>query len=282
MRKIFLSIIALFTTVIAVNAQSEKISVGIIPTTEASGRVTKETVMVTEELSNAFLKTNRFSIVDRSKMESLKRERELQKTEDFLDGSVISQSKSIGAKYLISSVLSDYVNTGDKCQFLISLKVIDVETGEIIASENMSPKSGGFGKALLSGVVNAALETEGSLTSEEKAFKNTLDKMAPQIENFVLKNFPIEFVIVEEQAKGSLLISGGSASGVKKGSILKVYEETMINVNGKELKRKKDVAELKVEKVEDENFSTCTIKSGDKLLKEKMSTNANLKVTFKQ
>jgi hypothetical protein len=56
----------------------------------------------------------------------------------------------------------------------------------------------------------------------------------------------------------------------------------MINVNGKELKRKKDVAELKVEKVEDENFSTCSIKSGDKLLKEKISTNANLKVTFKQ
>ena len=104
MKKLFLTIITLFTTTIAVNAQSEKISVGIIPTTEASGRVTKETVMVAEELSNAFLKTNRFSIVDRSKMESLKHERELQKTEDFLDGSVISQSKSIGAKYLISSV----------------------------------------------------------------------------------------------------------------------------------------------------------------------------------
>ena len=238
--------------------------------------------MVTEELSNAFLKTNRFSIVDRSKMESLKRERELQKTEDFLDGSVISQSKSIGAKYLISSVLSDYVNTGDKCQFLISIKAIDVETGEIIASENLTPKSGGFGNALLSGVVNAALETEGSLTSEEKAFKKALDKMTPQIEEFVLKNFPVEFAIVEEQDKGKLLVSGGSSSGVKKGSILKVYEETMINVNGKELKRKKDVAELKVEKVEDENFSTCSIKSGDKLLKEKISTNANLKVTFKQ
>ena len=282
MRKTFLTIITLFTTAIAVNAQSEKISVGILPTNGANGKITKETVMVTEELSNAFLKTNRFSIVDRSKMESLKQERELQKTEDFLDGSVISQSKSIGAKYLISSVLSDYVNTGDKCQFLISIKAIDVETGEIIASENLTPKSGGFGNTLLSGVVNAALETEGSLTSQEKAFKKTLDKMSPQIEEFVLKNFPVEFAIVEEQDKGKLLVSGGSSSVVIKGNILKVYEETMINVNGKELKRKKDVAELKVEKVEDENFSTCSIKSGDKLLKEKISTNANLKVTFKQ
>lgn len=282
MKKIFLVIITIAASLNFINAQQmEKIPVGILPTSYADGNSYKETVMVSEELANAFLKTNRFNIVDRSKIEALRRERELQKTEDFMDGSVIEQSKGIGAKYLVSSVISDYTNDGDSCRFLLSLKVIDVETGEIVASDKLVPKSGGFGKALLSGTVNVLLETEGSLTTKEKAFKNALDKMSPQIEEFVNKNFPIEFFIVEQQEKGKLLISGGSSSGVKKGTILKVYEESMINVNGKELKRKKDIAELKVEKVEDENFSTCTIKSGEKDLREKINTNANIKITFK-
>lgn len=282
MKKIFLVIITIAASLNFINAQqTEKIPVGILPTSYADGNSYKETVMVSEELANAFLKTNRFNIVDRSKIEALRRERELQKTEDFMDGSVIEQSKGIGAKYLVSSVISDYTNDGDSCRFLLSLKVIDVETGEIVASDKLVPKSGGFGKALLSGTVNVLLETQGSLTTKEKAFKNALDKMLPQIEEFVNKNFPIEFFIVEQQEKGKLLISGGSSSGVKKGTILKVYEESMINVNGKELKRKKDIAELKVEKVEDENFSTCTIKSGEKDLREKINTNANIKITFK-
>ena len=281
MKKI-LNIVSVIAFSLIVNAQqSEKIAVGVLPTTYADLSVAedyqKETTMVAEELSNAFLKTNRFNIVDRSR-----KERELQKTEDFMDGNFIAQSKNIGAKYLISSILSDYTNDGSSCQFLLALKVIDVETGQIVASENLRPKSGGFGNALLSSLASVALERDVNLTSEEKIFKKALDKMSPQIEQFVIKSFPVEFIIVDEPEKGKLLVSGGSGNGVKKGVTLRVYEEVIMNVNGKELKRKKDIAELKVEKVEDENFSICSVKSGEKELKEKRATNPNsIKVSFK-
>ena len=280
MKKIFTTIL-LFIIGMSVNAQ-EKLSIGVLPTTNTEGMAYKETVLVSEELTNALIKAKRFNIVDRSKLDALKQERELQKTEDFMDGTIIAQSKSIGANYLLSSTMGNYENDGNTCKFTLTIKLIDVETGSVVASESIQPKSGGFGKALLNAVVNTALlETSGALSTKGQALKKALDKLVPEIDKFIYTNFPITFYIVELQSDDKLLVSGGSESGVKKGSKLKVYEEVITNVGGKSIKRKKELAELAVDKVEDENFSICSIKSGDKEVKERLSKNTPLFVTFK-
>lgn len=279
MKKLFTTIL-LFIIGMSVNAQ-EKLSIGVLPTTNTDGKVYEETILVSEELTNALIKAKRFNIVDRSKLGALKQERELQKTEDFMDGTIIAQSKSIGANYLLSSTMGNYENDGNTCKFTLTIKLIDVETGSVVASESIQPKSGGFGKALLSAVVNTALETSGALSTQEQALKKALDKLVPEIDKFIYTNFPITFHIVELQSDGKLLVSGGSESGIKKGSKLKVYEEVITNVGGKSVKRKKELAELAVDKVEDENFSICSIKSGDKEVKERLSKNTPLFVTFK-
>lgn len=280
MKKIFITIL-LFIIGMSVNAQ-EKLSIGVLPTTNTEGMAYKETVLVSEELTNALIKAKRFNIVDRSRLGALKQERELQKTEDFMDGTIIAQSKSIGANYLLSSTMGNYENDGNTCKFTLTIKLIDVETGSVVASESIQPKSGGFGKALLNAVVNTALlETSGSLSTKGQALKKALDKLVPEIDKFIYTNFPITFHIVELQSDGKLLVSGGSESGIKKGSKLKVYEEVITNVGGKSVKRKKELAELAVDKVEDENFSICSIKSGDKEVKERLSKNTPLFVTFK-
>lgn len=279
MKKLFTTIL-LFIIGMSVNAQ-EKLSIGVLPTTNTDGKVYEETVLVSEELTNALIKAKRFNIVDRSKLGALKQERELQKTEDFMDGTIIAQSKSIGANYLLSSTMGNYENDGNTCKFTLTIKLIDVETGSVVASESIQPKSGGFGKALLSAAVNTALETSGALSSKQQALKKALDKLVPEIDKFIYTNFPITFHVVELQSDGKLLVSGGSESGVKKGSKLKVYEEVITNAGGKSIKRKKELAELAVDKVEDENFSICSIKSGDKEVKERLSKNTPLFVTFK-
>lgn len=279
MKKLFTTIL-LFIIGMSVNAQ-EKLSIGVLPTTNTDGKVYEETILVSEELTNALIKAKRFNIVDRSKLGALKQERELQKTEDFMDGTIIAQSKSIGANYLLSSTMGNYENDGNTCKFTLTIKLIDVETGSVVASESIQPKSGGFGKALLSAAVNTALETSGALSTQGQALKKALDKLVPEIDKFIYTNFPITFHIVELQSDGKLLVSGGSESGVKKGSKLKVYEEVITNVGGKSVKRKKELAELAVDKVEDENFSICSIKSGDKEVKERLSKNTPLFVTFK-
>lgn len=81
MKKIFTTIL-LFIIGMSVNAQ-EKLSIGVLPTTNTDGMAYKETVLVSEELTNALIKAKRFNVVDRSKLDALKQERELQKTEDL-------------------------------------------------------------------------------------------------------------------------------------------------------------------------------------------------------
>lgn len=264
-----------------VNGQVEKTSIGILPITNADGRQYGETAVITEEVSNAFIKTKRFILVDRTKLDALKKEKELQKTEDFIDGTTIEQGKNLGAQFLISSTLSSYSNNGDVCKFSLTLKVIDVATGQIIASELIQVKGGSSAGSLTNSLLGSRVP---SSNSQEGALRKALKEIQPEIETFVYNNFPATFVIVEISLKNkkgeaqTILISGGSDMGLKAGDKLKIVEVSELEVNGKKMTRKKDISELKVNKVEDENFSSCSVLSGNADLPTKFDSNANLQV----
>lgn len=292
MKKIFISIF-LIVGLNFVSSAQEKTAVGIIPFTYVRGTASSETVnSIQESVTNAFVKTKRFNIVDRSKMDALKREKDLQKSEDFIDGSVIQQGVSLGASFLISGhVISAQAErmettpnekTGEvtvsyKAKLTIQLKVIDVATGQVVTSETIEPKGG----SILGGVIGVGPSTpEAAIT---KAIKRIEDK----VDEFVSTNFPIYFFIVEVQEKDSkgnatkILIAGGSAFNLKKGDKLKVVEASTIEVNGKKLERKKELGELKITKVEDENFSTCSVRSGGIDINAKFEAKAKLLVITK-
>ncbi|MBL0288501.1 MAG: hypothetical protein IPQ19_14160 [Bacteroidetes bacterium] len=55
---------------------------------------------------NLFTKS-RFTVVDRTNLSALKSEKELQKSEDFIDGYVVDQGKSFGAKYVVTGDLQN-------------------------------------------------------------------------------------------------------------------------------------------------------------------------------
>jgi len=271
-------------------AQSEKTSVGILPFSYVEGAVNYQDVnSIQEAVTNAFVITKRFNIVDRSKMDALKKEKELQKTEDFIDGSVIAQGESLGAQFLISGhVISasaseetvqdpktgQISSMGFKAKLAISLKVIDVTTGQVQTSETIEPKGGSM-LGQLAGV--APTTAEAAIT---KAIKDIGDK----VNDFVAKNFPVTFSIAEIQGKDSkgnatiILLAGGSDFGLQKGQKLKVVELSEMEVNGKKLLRKKEIGELKITKVEDENFSTCSVVSGGIDINSKFEAKAKLQV----
>jgi hypothetical protein len=77
------------------------------------------------------------------------------------------------------------------------------------------------------------------------------------------------------------MIAGGTSFNLKMGDKLKVVEVSIIEVNGKKLERKKDIGELKITKVEDENFSTCSVKSGGIDINSKFEAKAKLLVITK-
>lgn len=67
-------------------------------------------------------------LIEHDHLPALKKERELQKSEDFLDGHVVEQMKSIGAMYLLK--LEGYKRTG--AQISMKLSIISVEQNKII------------------------------------------------------------------------------------------------------------------------------------------------------
>jgi hypothetical protein len=292
MKKLFIATALLMGFNSIVSAQ-EKTGVGIMSFTYVQGAASSQDVYsIQETVTNSFVKTKRFNIVDRSKMDALKKEKDLQKSEDFIDGTVISQGISLGASFLISGhVISaqaermetapsstGQVTVSYKAKLAISLKVIDVATGQVVTSETIEPKGG----STLGGMMGTAPSTP------EAAISKAIKDIESKIDEFVSKNFPATFPIVEIQEKDGkgnatkILIAGGSAFNLKKGDKLKVVEVSIIEVNGKKLERKKDLGELKITKVEDENFSTCSVSSGGIDINSKFEAKAKLLVITKE
>lgn len=227
---------------------------------------------IQDAVSDAFLKTKRFSLVEREKMEQLKSEKNLQKEEDFIDGTVIEQSKSLGAQFVVLGNVTKakveekttnlvYVSTSTKiAEVSFNIRIVDVATGEIVASNSFNKTAKG-----------------------KNPFDEALKEIKPEIEKFIKDNFKITASIASIEEKNStgdatkVLISGGSSTGVTEKNEFKVFEISVLIVDGKKLTRKKTIGKLIVTKVEDENFSICTITEGGAEIAKKIEAGAKIK-----
>ena len=296
MKKIITLSVLLFLALIKINAQDEKKVIGIAPFTGAYD--TPILNSIEEVVSSSFGKTKRFNLVGRSQMNAIKNEKELQKTEDFIDSKYIAQTKSLGAQLLISGNVTSVNATQEthtdsqgrtsysyNSTITLDLKVLDVETGQVIASDVVSSKAD---KGLLDLKSWGNALTGSTPSSGQEAYSVALKRLEKEIDNFVSKNFPFSFLIAEIQEQGgdgsakTILISGGSAFGLKKGDKLSVAELVEMEVGGKKIIRKKEIGELKITKVEDENFSICEVKSGGIDINSKFKAQAKLQITTKQ
>lgn len=272
------------------NAQSGKINVAIIPFTYSEGSASASNAQaVFERFSESITKTKRFTIVDRASSNAINAEKDLQKTEAFMNGSTqLQQDALLSAKYIISGHLSSanvtestYTDrqTGSRsvsyeAKLSLTIKVLDVESGQVIKTETFQPAAGGL----------LDLNILADTSTPEAAITSAINKIQKKVDKFIGAEFPEAFSIVEIQekdGKGSaetVLISGGSGSGLKKGDKLKVVELSKILVNGKEITRKKQIGELKITKIDDENFSICEVKSGGIDINSKTEAKVSLEV----
>jgi curli biogenesis system outer membrane secretion channel CsgG len=267
-----LIIVALFVALSPLVRGQEKTAIGFMAFTYVEGEANAKYVNSIEEMViNAFVKTKRFNIVDRAIIEATKKEKELQKSGEFIDRTIIQHETDLGAQFLISghviNAQAEQMKADDgkgnitityKAKLSIMLKVIDVTTGQVTSSETIEPKAG-----------NSMLGSIGiGASSPEQAISKAIKGIEDKIDEFVGRNFTLAFSIAEIQEKDSkgnatkILIAGGSAFDLKKGDKLKVVELCEMEVNGKKLLRKKEIGELKIIKVEDENFSICSVTSG--------------------
>lgn len=270
---------------IGVAQSQEKTTIGILPFSYNSALSYNDVFTIQEAVLNAFVKVQKFNIVDRGNWQGLQTERSLQNTQDFINTSAIKKGMSLGAKYLISGhlsailvtpmVLTDFNNMQhfySSVKISLQLKIISVESTQIIASEVMDVYGG-----------DAYNET-----TQELAYGRAILNIEPNIRDFIRRNFDkSQFVIVNVEKSDrkkrpvTVLINGGLNDGLAYGHTLTIVETTTLTVEGKTVQRKKNIGLLRIMKIEDNNFSIGTITSGKDEVKKSMDIGKKLFAMFK-
>lgn len=272
MKIIFLGVVFLFNSSLSFSQNSKQI-LGITEVAFVNKKDKGFASQINEILSGQFDHANRFILVERSKFDLIEKERELQKSEAFLDGLVISQGKSLGARYIVTSVVS-HINSNNKYNsiskvyiynfdIVISLKILDVETGELISALNMGkPTSNTTGWG-------ANCNAMGTGTDYDSSIKNAMSNLSCGIKKWIDEAFPIEFLVlkIEDSKKDkakTILVSGGKDKGILKGQTFNLFQKTVEDIDGEKIDRKKIIGECKVQLLEGEKLSICEVTSGEK------------------
>lgn len=268
--------IILIATASSAIAQSGKTSIAILDFT-ASSNVSRQFIQTAQEATTqGFIRAKRFVIVDRSRLDAIQKERNLQKSEEFIMSDfTIEQRTAVGAQFFVQGNVTNGSSTSTNVEFTdskgnkkysmrydaaiaISIRVIDVSTGtsDVAVTISASGSSGGF----FLGVAQTG--------SPEAAMSSAINSLTKEVDKWIGKTFPAQFSIVEIQSSDDksgakqVLIAGGTGTGLVKGEKLKVILETTINVNGVDKKRYQEVGTLKVIDLDGEDFSICKVTDG--------------------
>jgi hypothetical protein len=236
---------------------------------------------IEDKVKEAFYSTNRFDIVDRTNYDKLQAEKELQKSEDFIDGKTVDQTSLEGAEQIVTGSVSQIdilKHTTETriyydCKITFSLQVIDIATGQILASELIRPKESFFGSVVST--------TTGASSTPEKAFHNALKGTQKAINQFVGDHFPVTTLIIEISEASSdkakiLLLNTGNLQGAKKNQEFTVVELVSLEVGGKTITRKKELGKIKITKVEGEEISVAKVTKGGAAIYAKFNAGAKI------
>ncbi len=256
MKKIICFFLFFSQFAVFVSAQNKKEGVAVLPFTSDKKQV-NDAKTLTGYVETAFVKANRFDMVDRTTFSRILIEDSLQRNPDLFESMAIDESKKLGAKYLVIGHLSESsagtTNKQEITKMIVgtdltlnrptgkipfSLKIINVETGKIMKSENFV--------------------AEAKAMKEKNALAEAMLVAEKQIDNFIGKTFPVIAKYYKMQ-DGKIKIVGGSKIGFQKDQLLKVVEVNQVEVDGEMLTEEAHLATLKIVDVENENFSICKI-----------------------
>jgi hypothetical protein len=261
---------------------SDNVTIGILPVTATDPIARKYCSNVEGIISKVFTGKQRFTIVDRTKLDKIAQERNLQKQEDFLDGLIVEQGKSLGAQYLIqgninvatatpvqirkSRVVSVnpykseyyYVN-GYSVALVVSVQTIDVSTGQVKSTRLFDASNSGVETSSAEQAINMRLQFLDSYRGDRG-----LGAWANDMFPVTMKVIKIE----ETDNKGrpkTVLIKGGKDMDLHRGrmggSELQVYINETMMIDGKEYNRPLPIGKIEVAEPQGD-FTVCKVKEG--------------------
>lgn len=229
----------------------------IIGVSEFTSEVnSKYSSAVAEKVVQVVTNSRRFTVVDRTSYDKVKKELEFQKTESFLDSkNTIKQDVALAAQHMIighlvkMSVYSiknpDGSTNGYKASAAFTIKVNDVETGATTESQSFQT------------------EVSPLMLSPESAVNEALKTIEPKLSEYFIRTFPLttkisKIITIKKEAASIVLIAGGKTFGLKEGDRL-IVERTEL-LEGKPYPTQ--IGELKISKMAGDNFSECNVLEG--------------------
>ncbi|MDE6643840.1 MAG: CsgG/HfaB family protein [Muribaculaceae bacterium] len=206
------------------------------------------TGLVTEKVTEMLTNTRRFRVVDRTSIDKIRSELELQKSEAFLDSkNLVEQDVAVAAEKMITGHIikipvyrmknADGSVRGFKASVGFEMKVVDVASG--LSSEATSFQ----GKA------------SQECMSPEAAVNMAMQSIQSEIGDWFRNNFPVTCSVVRIIDNKTILLNVGTEQGVKPGNIFTIEAIEMLDGHPYH----KIIGEIKVKTVAGPNFSECEV-----------------------
>ena len=201
-----------------------------------------------------FTAYKKFTLVERQQLDLIREERELQKSEDFIDGLVVEQGKSIGAQYLL---FGDY----DPYTRVLTITLYSVENQEVAVKKN----------------IPLQIATLNSHNAIKRRIKEGVAELI--FRHFSPKIKLIRALQGNEKRAKRVLIAGGSKYNFVKQQYLFVHRLSVEDVDGEQLERMEKIGEIMVVEIENENFSQCVVKDGGAAIQTALNSGDKLYCT---
>src|SRR5690606_26636595 len=242
---------------------------------ETIGRA--EARMVQETVTNAFVSSKKFTVVDRQKLEELEKEKNLQRSESFMDSqNSFTDGLSKGANYLVDGSIMDVNYSEGKggwtANVTIQLRMLDVSTGEIMSTgivssqfEEDSPVIKKAMKSLYSKDELKAIDAKNALLQAAKehkkdAFSTALMRLSENTKRFTGTILPIQAEVVSwDNKKNEIVLAAGSHAGVQVGQLVDVVKISEVSIGNDTVVRNEVVGTAWIVRVDDQNFSVASI-----------------------
>ncbi|GAB5523832.1 MAG: hypothetical protein Roseis2KO_17040 [Roseivirga sp.] len=254
----------------------EKMGVGITSFLHENSVDSEHVDILQGIVTNVFINSGRFKVLEREMLEGIFEELEIQKSEaTIMSSEFVEQGKILGAKYLllgkvnnatVEEVRSTSSGSIEYVAFAnLSLRLVNSETGEIDGSANINIKP-----KLLDRMLFSADTPAGSI-------QKLSDPLTKKIKEFIGEYLPLEIrvgkMVSEKKGKvQSIYILGGEEDGMTVGTGIKIYAITMEDVgDGNPIEIKSEIASGKISEMKGKKISVASIKKGG----DRLATNLN-------
>lgn len=242
-------------------------------------RVEDNTKFLSSDLMTYLVKSNKFDVVERGRMEDLLKEQDFSESGYISPKSAVKMGKLIGADYFVMGKIEQlkavletkkapYADT-PRPQYdgkmIVNVRIVDSRGGKIVSAAKVQ-------------VAHKDLNYNDKVRPDDflQALK---DKTVKQIVNEVISGvFPVKIVKITD---GEVYLNRGAGSILEVGSNMTVYSqgESLVDPDtGESLgSAEQAVAELEVTSIQDK-FSKAKILSGDKSVKPGMLVRLSAKI----